>query len=347
MSSWYVLSAMGLYSVTPGSDLYAIGTPLFEETAIHLENDKDFIIKAKNLTDQNFYIQSASLNGAPYNKSFISHSDIMKGGELVFNMGNEPNKSWGTLSGDYPVSAIRDYLITPVPSIEQGQRAFMDSTVVSLSCLLPLAKIYYTLDGKEPTFQSGVYQNPILVREDKTLKAMAYADGIPESSVIEAKFSKIPRNRKIQLLSQYASQYSGGGENALIDFIRGGENFRTGTWQGYEGVDLVAIIDLGSEQPIHKLSLGCFQDQGSWIFMPLEVDYYFSPDGITFDFAISVKNDIDEHESKPIIKDFTANFNNLKTRYLKVIARNRSICPPWHPGAGNKAWVFADEIVIE
>jgi hypothetical protein len=320
---------------------------LFEEVTINFENDKKFIIKATNLNEQNFYIRSASLNGSPYNKSFISHSDIMKGGELVFIMGNEPNKSWGTQSGDYPVSAIRDHLITPVPSIEQGQRSFMDSTIISLACLLPRAKIYYTLDGTEPTLQSNLYQSPILVREDKTLKAMTYADGMPESPVIEARFSKIPKNRKIKLLTRYASQYSGGGDNALIDFSRGGENFRTGTWQGYEGVDLEAVIDLGSEQAINKLSLGCFQDQGSWIFMPFEVDYYFSPDGVTFNLTASVKNDIDEHELNPVIKEFTANFTTIKTRYLKVVARNRSICPAWHPGAGNKAWVFADEIVIE
>ena len=238
MSSWFVLSAMGFYPVTPGSETYAIGTPLFEEVALNLENGKKFIIKADNLTEQNFYIQSSSLNGVPYNKSFINHSDIMKGGELVFLMGNEPNKNWGTLSGDYPVSAILDHLITPVPSIEKGQRTFMDSTVISLACLLPQAKIYYTTDGKEPTLQSELYQTPILVKENKTLKAMAYADGLPESAVIEAQFSKIPKNRKIKLLFQYASQYSGGGENALIDLIRGGENFRTGTWQGFEGVDL-------------------------------------------------------------------------------------------------------------
>jgi predicted alpha-1,2-mannosidase len=347
MSSWFVMSAMGFYPVTPGSVTYAIGTPLFEEVTLNLENGKQFIIKAANLTEQNYYIRSASLNGAPYNKSFINHSDIMKGGELVFIMGNEPNKSRGTLTGDYPVSAITDHLITPVPSVEVGQRTFMDSTIFSLSCLLPTAKIYYTLDGKDPTHQSMVYQTPITIKENKTLKARAYTDGLPESAVVEAQFFKIPENRKIKLLSPYAPQYSAGGDNALIDFLRGGENFRTGTWQGYEGFNLVAIIDLGSEQSIHKLSLGCFQDQGSWIFMPLGVDFYFSVDGRTFNLAASVKNDIDEHVSEPVIKEFTANFNSIKTRYLKVIARNRSICPTWHPGAGNKAWVFADEIVIE
>jgi hypothetical protein len=347
MSAWYVFSAMGFYPVTPGSDLYAIGTPLFDKVILHLENGKTFTINAINLSDKNFYINSARLNGRSYTKSFITHSDIMNGGELVFTMGNEPDKSFGTLPGDFPVSAISDHLITPVPSIDQGQSTFMDSTIVTLSSLLPKSKIFYTLDGEKPTLQSTLFQKPIVIRENKTLKAFTYIEGMPASYVIESQFSKIPKNRKIKLLTQYASQYSAGGDNALIDFVRGGENFRTGTWQGYEGVDIEAIVDLGSEQPINKVSLGCFQDQGAWIFMPLEISFFISDDGNNFNTIASVKNDIDEHESNQVIKEFTANFNGIKTRYLKVVANNRGICPKWHLGAGNKAWVFADEIVIE
>jgi predicted alpha-1,2-mannosidase len=347
MSSWYLFSAMGFYPVTPGSDLYAIGTPLFDKVILHLENSKTFTISSINLSDDNFYINSASLNGRSYTKSFITHSDIMKGGELIFTMGNKPVKSFGTLPGDYPASVISDHLITPVPSIDQGQTVFMDSTVVTLSSPLPKSKIFYTLDGKEPELQSALFQKPVAIRENKTLKAFAYVEGMPASYVIETQFSKIPKNRKIKLSTQYASQYSGGGNNALIDFVRGGENFRTGTWQGYEGVDIEAIVDLGSGQPINKISLGCFQDQGAWIFMPVEVSFYISDDGNNFKTVASVKNDIDEHESNPVMKEFSASLNNTKARYLKVVARNRGICPMWHPGVGNKAWIFSDEIVIE
>jgi predicted alpha-1,2-mannosidase len=347
MSSWFVLSAMGFYPVTPGSGIYAIGTPLFEEVSINLENGRKFVIRARNLSEQNFYIQSASLNEVNYGKSYVKHSDIMKGGELVFIMGSEPNKDRGVLPGDYPVSAIKDHLIIPVPAIETSHQTFTDSTVISLSSLLPKAKIYYTLDGKEPTLTSKIYRTPVVIREDKTLKAMAYAGGMPQSKVVEARFSKIPGNRKITLQSRYASQYSGGGDNALIDFIRGGGNFKTGTWQGYEGADLDAIVDLGNDQQVNRLSLGCFQDQGSWIFMPVEVDFYLSPDGITFNFVASVKNDVGEHEADPVLKEFTASFNGIMARYVRVVARNRTTCPSWHPGAGNKAWIFADEIMIE
>src|SRR6185295_8385960 len=78
MSAWYVLSAAGFYPVTPGSTTYAIGTPLFPEIRFRLENGKQFVIKARDVSDKNFYIQSATLNGKPYSKSYVEHDDLLQ-----------------------------------------------------------------------------------------------------------------------------------------------------------------------------------------------------------------------------------------------------------------------------
>ena len=104
MSSWYVLSAMGFYSVTPGLDYYTIGTPLFDQAQIKLENGQTFVIRADKLSPSNKYIQSVSLNGRTYDKSYLLHSDIMRGGELIFLMGDEPS-DWGSHGN----TAIFDY----------------------------------------------------------------------------------------------------------------------------------------------------------------------------------------------------------------------------------------------
>jgi predicted alpha-1,2-mannosidase len=346
MSSWYVFSALGFYPVTPGSGIYAIGTPAFSEAVISLENGKKFTIKANNLSEKNFYIIFSTLNGVRYNKCFIRHSDIMKGGELVLGMSDHPDTAWGAHPGDFPVSGIDDHLIVPVPSIEHGDRTFIDSTTLVLSGFQPEMKIYYTLDGTEPTTRSGLYTKPVTIRKDVILKAIAFKDLMNQSCTIESQFLKIPSDRKIRLYTKYAPQYSGGGDNALIDLIRGAENFRTGTWQGYEGTDLEAVVDLGSEKPVGKISLECLQDQGSWIFMPTKVEYYSSDDGTDFRLISTVENKVSEHESKAIIDSFSANLN-LKTRYIKVVAKNRGVCPEWHAGAGYKSWIFADEIMIE
>ena len=103
-SSWYVLSALGFYSVCPGTDEYVIGSPVFKKTTITLENGKQFIIEAENNNSENVYIHAATLNGKPYSQNFIRYNDIINGGKIKFVMGNQPNKNKGIESGDYPYS---------------------------------------------------------------------------------------------------------------------------------------------------------------------------------------------------------------------------------------------------
>ncbi len=108
MSSWYVLSALGIYSVCPGTDQYVIGSPVFEKATISLENGKTFVIQAKNNNAENVYIQSAELNGKALDKNYISFDDINKGGEIVFQMSAAPNKSRGTSREARPFSLMQE-----------------------------------------------------------------------------------------------------------------------------------------------------------------------------------------------------------------------------------------------
>jgi len=95
MSAWYVFSSMGFYPMNPTSQKYDIGSPLFDEVIMKLGNEITFKVTAKNLSKENIYIQSATLNGIPLNHSFIYYNDIKAGGELVFEMGEKPNLEWG------------------------------------------------------------------------------------------------------------------------------------------------------------------------------------------------------------------------------------------------------------
>lgn len=97
MSAFVVFSSMGFYPVTPGSPNYTIGSPMFEHVSVTLENGNSFEIEAHNASDENKYIQSATLNGEELDKPWISHEAIVDGGKLVFEMGPKANKSWGAL----------------------------------------------------------------------------------------------------------------------------------------------------------------------------------------------------------------------------------------------------------
>ncbi|MEP5338165.1 MAG: GH92 family glycosyl hydrolase [Algibacter sp.] len=95
MSAWYVLSSIGLYAMNPASADYEIGSPIFEKSTITLPNGKTFTIKAEHVSDENIYIQSATLNDSLFNTTTISHKTILNGGTLHFVMGKTPNKNWG------------------------------------------------------------------------------------------------------------------------------------------------------------------------------------------------------------------------------------------------------------
>jgi putative alpha-1,2-mannosidase len=104
MSSWYVFGAMGIYPVCPGNPLYAIGSPIFDEAIIHLDNGKEFSVKTSKNSAGNKYIQSALLNGRPHNNTWIEHATILDGGELQFQMGAIPHVDWASTSMSAPPS---------------------------------------------------------------------------------------------------------------------------------------------------------------------------------------------------------------------------------------------------
>lgn len=137
MSAWYIFSALGFYPVSMGNDEYAIGSPLFEEMTVHLENGNSITVKANNNSDENIYIQSMKLNGEDYNKNYLKHSDIANGAIIEFTMGNTPNINWGSSEDSLPTSItkndeipnpLEDVTITSVKEIDEpSQDVYSDS----------------------------------------------------------------------------------------------------------------------------------------------------------------------------------------------------------------------------
>ncbi len=343
MSAWYVFSSMGFYPVTPGSNEYIIGTPLFDKAIINLENGKQFTIKAHNLSDTNIYVEYVKLNGKDLDVTFLKHEDIIDGGTLEFYMSDNP-AVWGSREGQEPKTEIKDHIILPSPYIEKGNITFRGSTEVVLNTSETNAKIYYALNNED----FKLYTVPFNISEDTEVKLYS-EKGELKSPILTTPFYKIDPNLSIKLESEYANQYSAGGNDALIDGIRSTKNYRTGSWQGYWNTDLVATVDLGSQKTIETVSVNFLRDQGAWIFHPTVVEYLVSKDGKTFE-RIHLKT-IDASIKNPDIniKTITAEFNKASYRYVKVIAKKLGDLPSWHIGhpMNGKSWIFADEISIK
>jgi predicted alpha-1,2-mannosidase len=107
-SAWYVFSALGFYPVCPGTDEYALGSPLFKNVTLFLENGKKVTIDAGNNRNENRYIQSMQVNGKNYTKNYLKHANLLKGAKIRFSMSAMPNTKRGTNEGDFPYSFSRE-----------------------------------------------------------------------------------------------------------------------------------------------------------------------------------------------------------------------------------------------
>jgi putative alpha-1,2-mannosidase len=107
MSAWYIFTALGFYPVAPASNQYVIGRPFVDRTVMHLPNNKTFTITAQNLSDTNSYVQSINLNGQPLDRSYITHEEIMQGGELDFTMSPKDQATWSLQAQRPPYSMTK------------------------------------------------------------------------------------------------------------------------------------------------------------------------------------------------------------------------------------------------
>lgn len=344
MSAWLVWSAMGLYPVVPAGGDYAIGSPLFEKITLQVGDGKTLTIRAKGLSKKNIYIKSAQWNGVPYTKTWINHAQLQNGGELTFEMSSEPTQ-WGTAKSDWPVSKISALPVTAVPFIAKGDRVFQDKQLIELGCLDKNAAIYYREEPSKEAFTP--YTKPILMKKSGLLRFYAVANG-EKSPEATAEFSKMQPNLKVmQYNTQYNNQYTGRGETGLIDLLRGGADFRSGGWQGYEGVNLDVVLDLGKKKTVKSVTASFLQDENAWIFLPEKAEVYASQNGKDFTLVGTYANEVPASDKGIILKDFTCALKNVKARYLRVVGVNMGKCPTWHKGAGYPSWIFADEIFVE
>jgi len=375
MSAWYVLSAIGIYPVCPGSPVYAIGRPLQEKAGIQLDNGSDFAISTENNSPENKYIQSMTLNGKPYTALYINHLDIVKGGKLHIVMGDMPNSALKTYRSEIPEQETIPEEVIPVPYFTATSRTFTDSITTEIRTLnLKDVVIRYTLDGAEPTLESAVYSKPLTFYKETTLKAKTFAKGaVPptgqksvnkaamanngvldgvefsvENKSVATRFVKTDNNRSIEPLTVYANQYGGGGKNALIDGLRGNNDYRSGDWQGYEGIDAHGIIRFEVADTFQTVSISCLQDEKSWIFIPSEWFVEYSMDGVHYSKLPVVKNMISPAREGAFSNQLTIRLARpVSAKYVRYTAKNRGTCPKGHISAGEKSWIFVDEIIFE
>ena len=351
MSAWYVLSAMGLYPVSPGRSTFDFGLPVFDQVDINLENGNKFTVETINNAEENIYLDSVVFTNTPITSLHIDFHLISPGGKLTFYKTADNKKSYSPANTDYnkykiPITA---------PLISASNISFSDSLRVHISSPQQTGYIFYTTDGTRPTTESRYIKKDTFfyITDTRTIKAMYCApyekvENIFCTGVSTANYTKLPYQYFIKYLTKYNSQYSAGGDNALIDGLSGGADFRTGMWQGWQKENMEVVLDLGEIKEITKAGAGFLQDVRSWIWMPAKLEIYTSTDGVKYTLSKTILNNTpsDNYESKEI-KNVEAELNSTKTRYVKFIAYNFGPVPNWHPGKGGDTWVFCDEVWVK
>ena len=314
MSAWYVLSSIGLYQVTPGQEYFNTVEPIFKNSKILLNKNKQVTIPKFEKSD--YFIDSELKSTIKALKHYV--------------FGNE-------------------YSIVPV--IQAESKSFESNQKIVLKSS---GKVYYSfnddLNFKE--YKSPILINQS-TKINAYTEYYSYSefrtDSIAlRSNTISATFFKKPNNYTINIKSKYNPQYHAGGPEGLLDGILGTENWRKGDWQGYQSQDFEAIVDLQEVKKITEISARFLQDQRSWILMPTKVAYYISEDNVNFTYFGSVNNTLDPKLEENTILNFTSNeTKGKKARYVKIIAKNFGKLPEWHQGFGGDAFIFIDEIMIK
>ncbi len=344
MSAWYIFSALGFYPVTPGDSIYIIGKPLLNSATINL--DKPFHIEAHQLSAENRYIQRVTFNGKEYTKSFITYNMIINGGTLEFFMGKSPS-DWGTKNENCPRTIIDNNNFVAMPFYVEGQRSFSGKTTITLESIEPKCKIFYTIDGSTPTENSILYIGPFEIDSSCEIYSICIDEKGNKSNINRTKLIKLDEGKKISIYSSYSSEYTGGGDIALIDGIMGKADYRTGEWQGYQDTCLLAVIDLSKPTMISTLSAHFLRDVNSWILFPPYIKFSVSSDNVHFQEVAIIENMLSNEDWTPQEAFFSTQIQPIEARYVRVFVPKPGNLPQWHPGAGYPAFFFIDEIIIK
>jgi len=165
------------------------------------------------------------------------------------------------------------------------------------------------------------------------------------SSKKELKVEHKAIGKKLSLKNDPHARYAGKGPETLLNGRYGSDDYQDGQWLGFEGIDFEAIIDMGTETKINTICCSLLQDQVSWIFFPKQIEISVSNDGQSFRKIKTINEKVKvDQETKH--KEFCAENVEASARFVRLAANNVGTCPEWHPGAGGKAWMFIDEIVV-
>jgi Beta-galactosidase/beta-glucuronidase len=227
-------------------------------------------------------------------------------------------------------------------------RIFNHPLTISMSCPDKVAKIYYTLNGEEPTTKSKVYSKPFVIDNSCTLKVKAFKKGMLPSFTTQRDFDRryIANSTYV---NQPAKKYSKNADIALMDGKIGVKSDYSNNWIGFSGDDADVIMELTHELDINKVRVGFCHEPNEWVVWPKSVTVWFSTDGVNYSEPQRVELPVfgapDKMTGFGRIEARTL-VDQKKVRYIRLRVENYGVLQDWHPYAGEKSWIMIDEVSL-
>ena len=339
-----------------------------------LKNDKNKVKRNADLFDNALYavhrMQWCAKRNATRIQLYRTYNDPTKAniaeskkmiGELMatlHDMKTEYVKVWNIESRPYWLDVNMDKYDDIAEELQQlDYLPFIEATTdnkgraaVELKTVFNDKSIYYTIDGKVVSPNDSIYKKPFVLERPCLVKAACF-NALGEPVCTECYFcyhKGMGRLKQLNSLAgNYRPEYSGGGDNALLDGSLGSDDYTDGHWQGFYGIDADLEIDFGKVQRVNALNIGFLVNAHDWILRPNEIVVYTSNDGknykpfktfnLTTEIPLTGNHTFRERFGLP----------NLSTRYLRILVKNPGKLPEGLPGTGYDSWIFMDEVMVE
>jgi hypothetical protein len=258
------------------------------------------------------------------------------------------NKLDSTTINELLKTLVMDIKILPSPTIVLSSEVSMEPVKVSISTDVPQATVYYSTDGSAPTEKSKLYSVAFELTKSSSIKARIFKNEDKLSNIAQATYKRIVVE-KIRYAFPYSDRYSGSNLLALNDGVYGTSLDCQKAWIGFETNDILATMELKKPMNIKSITARFLENQSQWIFLPDNVTFEVSTDNVNYKMVQYVdlsKNNPKQNDTNNIYH-VTATCNESGIKYIRFSAKNIGACPKWHYGAGGKAWLFTDELIIE
>ncbi len=237
------------------------------------------------------------------------------------------------------------YIPKPVPSVKSG--IYSKAQLVEFSISQPNCDIHYSLNGTDPDLNSPIFKEPVILLQSVTLRSAAFRKS-SRSDISEIVFKRTMEIQSVDIKNKPSPEYYGLGAYSLINLKEGSSNFNDKEWIGFRGNNLDATFYLGKyKKEVKKITIGCFNDENSWIFLPESIEIFTSFNGNDFMKVGSLNTGQIKKNAKQGRNEIQINFPSPQIKYIRVVIKNLEYCPEGHPGEGEKCWLFVDEIMIE